>query len=379
MAEKQKTNELYPNFKIDSVPEANIKSIRLENFKAFEDYTFNFSDDNDVKKFICFIGPNGFGKSTLLNAIQLIFSNLNFRTKNSQDAYLSKSIRHANENSNGPSIEDNFKITAIIAYKKEEYEVIIDKTGFIKDHPSEVKELAYRICYLARFDQELSKIQISRSKWKIFKELFESVTGFEIEENKNVNDFFFNTSDPNLKMLMEEYVLAFDVKKPTGTIQHKECSDGEKKVIKTFSTILTLEYTPKIILIDNVEMHVERGRHLKLIESLKRCFPDSQIFTTTHSYYITRGFGTKNCVYDLRIMSANEFIKNEPWRLCIMDEINEALVRLESVNPNGELIIEGKKLLSSCSLEIKDLQLFKLNLEKFLKESLSLFIKSMLP
>jgi hypothetical protein len=211
----------------------------------------------------------------------------------------------------------------------------------------------------------------------VFKELFESVTGFEIEENKDIDNYFSGTLDSNLKMLMKEYVLAFNVKKPTGTIQHKECSDGEKKIIKAFSTILTLEYTPKIILIDNVEMHVERGRHLKLIESLKKCFPDSQIFTTTHSYYISRGFGAKNCVYDLRIISASKFIKEQPWRLGIMDEVNEAIIRLESIDSSHKLIEKGKELLSYCSLEINDLQLFKRNLEKFLKESSSIFLKSM--
>ena len=81
MAERQRKNKLIPDFKIDSVPDVSLKSIRLENFKTFEDYTFSFSDENDIKKFICFIGPNGYGKSTLLSAIQLIFSNLTFLDK----------------------------------------------------------------------------------------------------------------------------------------------------------------------------------------------------------------------------------------------------------------------------------------------------------
>lgn len=379
MAEKQENvpNDLIPNFKIDSVPSIKVKSIRLENFKTFEDYTFDFSDsENKIKNFICLIGPNGYGKSTALNAIQLLFSNLSFRTKESKDAYLVKSVRHIDKDIN---TEGDFKITATLVSDKEEYEVIVNKSGFIKDHPKEIKELAYRICYLAKFDQDLSKFQISRKKWGIFKELFEAVTGFEVEEDSNVSDFFSNSSDSNLKMLMKEYVLAFYVKKPIGIIQHKECSDGEKKIIKAFSTILTLEYTPKIILIDNVEMHVERGRHLKLIESLMRCFPESQIFTTTHSYYISRGFGIKNCVYDLRLINANKIVREQNWRLCIMDEINETLIRIEAINPSHKLIKNGKKLLDSCSLDIKDLQIFKSDLKKFLKESMDLFLKSMLP
>lgn len=315
--------------------------------------------------------------STVLSAIQLLFSNLNFRTKESKDAFLGKSVRHIGKEMDGIYGDSDFEVSAKLVSEKEEYEIVINKSGFVKDHPKEIKELAYRICYLARFDQELSKFQISRDKWGLFKELFESVTGFEIEEDKEVNTFFADSSDSNMKRLMDEYVLAFYVKKPMGIIQHKECSDGEKKIIKAFSTILTLEYTPKIILIDNVEMHVERGRHLKLIDSLKKCFPDSQIFTTTHSYYISRGFGIKDCVYDLRLISANNIIKNEPWRLCIIDEITEALIRVEAIDENNKLVTEGKNLLNSCSLKINDLQKFKKNIEKFLKDCSTLFLKSM--
>ena len=372
-------NKLIPNFKIESVPEVKLKSISLKNFKTFENYSFDFFNEDGIKNFVCLIGPNGYGKSTLLSAIQLLFSNLTFRTKESKDAFLGKAVRHVGKELDGVYGNGDFEISAKLISNNEEYDVIINKSGFVKDHPKEIRELVYRICYLARFDQDLSKFQISRSKWPLFKELFESVTGFEIEEDNDVNTFFADSSDTNMKRLMEEYVLAFYVKKPIGIIQHKECSDGEKKIIKAFSTILTLEYTPRIILIDNVEMHVERGRHLRLIESLKKCFPESQIFTTTHSYYISRGFGIKGCVYDLRLIGANDFIKKEPWRLCIMDEIMEALIRIEAIDEKNKLLSNGKKLLNVCSIRINNLQKFKNDLEKFLKECSTLFLKSMFP
>ena len=81
-----------------------------------------------------------------------------------------------------------------------------------------------------------------------------------------------------LAEMMEQYVLAFSVKKPDETISHTNCSAGERKIIKCFSTLLNKEYKPQIILVDNVEMHVDTGRHLELVRAMKRCFPDSQIF-----------------------------------------------------------------------------------------------------
>jgi len=77
--------------------------------------------------------------------------------------------------------------------------------------------------------------------------------------------------------------------------------------------------------------------------------------------------------------STNKIIRKQPWRLCIMDEINETIIRLEAIDPNLKIIKDGKKLLRLCSFYIKDLQSFRIDLAKFLKESLKIFIKSMLP
>jgi predicted ATP-dependent endonuclease of OLD family len=44
-----------------------IQSIRIENFRIFEDETIYFDD------YTCFVGPNGSGKSTVLNALNVFF------------------------------------------------------------------------------------------------------------------------------------------------------------------------------------------------------------------------------------------------------------------------------------------------------------------
>ncbi len=89
--------------------------------------------------------------------------------------------------------EDDFLLTASLETSLGDYEVEINKTGFVKDHPDKIKDIIGRICYFARFDQELHQFQLNRKSWKLFKDLFEAVTGFKIEEQRGV---FSDSADP---------------------------------------------------------------------------------------------------------------------------------------------------------------------------------------
>lgn len=53
-----------------------ITSLRLENFRAFEDQTITFND------YTCLVGPNGGGKSTILTALNIIFRHMPDSTTN---------------------------------------------------------------------------------------------------------------------------------------------------------------------------------------------------------------------------------------------------------------------------------------------------------
>jgi predicted ATP-binding protein involved in virulence len=354
-----------PNFHVDSLPKLKIKSIAFKDFKVFKDCSFDFTDQEQIKNFICFIGPNGCGKSTILNSISLLFSNLNL-SEDRLTYNLGKAVRHEKYVDNTLTNND-FLITAKLEVidTKYEYEVQINREGFLKDHPGQIKELVSRICYATRFDQELRNFQLERSKWKTFKRLFESVTGFKIKEQTSI----FSEDGISQEATMDKYVLGFLVKKPRETILHRECSDGEKKIIKSFSTLLNLEYMPQIILIDNVEMHVESGRHLKLIKEMKSCYPDSQIFTTTHSYQISRNFSERSQVYDLRTIHAIPIIRSEPWRLCLIDEINDCLVKLEHYGQEfRDCIHGGKCLIDQCNKKIVNKEEFKIDVAQWMAE-----------
>lgn len=363
-----------PDFRLDLVPNIQIRSLNIQNFKAYDDYHMDFTEDGKVKPFVCFIGDNGVGKSTALNALQLIFTRLEgYEASRIRDG-LGKCVRHIDFNQEGVYGDKNFIIEAEISSSLGDYSVKIDKTGFLSDHPKEIKLISYRLCYFAKFDQELHQFQLVRDKWDTFKTLFESVTGYEVNE---MIDVFSSSDDPMQSDMMEKYVLGFTVKKPHETISHKECSNGERKVIKSFSTMLNLEISPKIILIDDIAMHVALGRHLALIDAMRSCYPDSQIFSTTHSYRMTKCLKRRSQIYDLRIIHATPIIVAEPWRLRVIDEIDDALYKIDGMVMSNELSLfyqTGNNLRSACIDEIRDLERFKLNVSNFLKEVSSLYI-----
>ena len=234
-----------------------------------------------------------------------------------------------------------------------------------------IKALAMRLCYYTRFDQELRKFQLDRSKWSLFKELFEAVTGFEIEEEET--EFAVGNS-----RISKEFVFGFFVKKPNETIHYKECSDGERKIMKSFSSLLNLEYIPSVILIDNVEMHVESGRHLPLIKAMKKCFDTSQIVTTTHSYHISRNFSNKHQVYDLRLLNCMEIYRKEPWRLQVFDEIKDSLIKLETFNDTLDLQKDGRDILKQLNYEIEDISDFRSDVKQFMFEVVSCSVEDMI-
>ena len=84
---------------------------------------------------------------------------------------------------------------------------------------------------------------------------------------------FHDTSDTRMRRIQDDYVLGFLVRKPKEVIRQKMCSAGEKKIAKCFSTILNATVQPSIIVVDNVLMHIEVGRHLAVMKSLSKMFP----------------------------------------------------------------------------------------------------------
>ena len=94
--------------------------------------------------------------------------------------------------------------------------------------------------------------------------------------------------------------MSFNVKKPEETINYQQCSAGERKLIKTFSTLLNKSVCPDIILIDNAVMHIEVSRHIAILDAIKKCFDQSQVIVTCHSEPIRRMLSGQKILIDMR-------------------------------------------------------------------------------
>ena len=93
------------------------------------------------------------------------------------------------------------------------------------------------------------------------------------------------------------YCTDFVITKKDHKIHYRRMSAGERKICKSFSQLLNLmhdlnhpetgepkmEGWPRLLLVDNIVMHVYYDRHVEMIECLKDAFPRQQIFSTTHS------------------------------------------------------------------------------------------------
>lgn len=302
-----------------------LKSLRMKNFKCYENYNLNFGDDDDgVFLIFGLFGPNGCGKTTILDAITLSMSSFASYSEKRIDVALSKYIRNYKMLSPSEQSCSDFIVEADFVSDIGDYTVAINRRGYIdgKEHPPQIKESLIRQCYRTRYDEELNLFQLRIDRWELFKELFEAVTGYSVEKVEcPVSPFTLDDDELHNGMaLLDQYVLNMKITKPNEIISDRECSKGEKKTIKNFTTLLNMDDIPSIILIDDVEMHVEIDRHMILLECIEKCFPDSQVIFTTHSPKIINSFD----LLRMQDLTSRSSIANETWRRKLLRLLGKA-------------------------------------------------------
>ena len=301
-----------------------LKTLRLVNFCGYTDHTFQFTKkDGKPYKFICFYGPNGSGKSSILNAISILSSNLSGRNSNviyqSLQKYIQSkdydplmhnfTLKIAKEQSPKMLIEGVFDIGGkeyIVQVNEYGYERndlapeadITDEDDKVHSGPWGSNHLKYRQrnSHFVKSDSDLSmnKFQLHSSQKLKFEKIISTIMRYKIE----VTDPAGFTGDEM------SYCTDAIIHKKDHKIHFKRMSAGEKKICKSFSDILNLAHSlehpssgespmpgwPRILLIDNVEMHVYYDRHVQMVNSLKEVFSKQQIFSTTHSGVLIERF-----------------------------------------------------------------------------------------
>lgn len=105
-----------------------LKSLRLKNFCHYKDHTFHFTkEDGTPYQYVCFFGPNGIGKSTLLEAIGMLTMNTAGRSGFAITSSLRKYVRDEDydptyERTRGFKYSDDFAV----GYKDELSDMLIE-------------------------------------------------------------------------------------------------------------------------------------------------------------------------------------------------------------------------------------------------------------
>jgi predicted ATPase len=289
-----------------------LKKIRLANFGGYEDTTFDFQTvptgpktlsgqiDSLLSNYLgsgivpisMFFGPNGIGKSTVLEAIRFVSNPTVFKGRQqSADVYLRPWVRdteyiplsdHVLEKQKSP-----MRVEAVFTDGERDYDVFLTNTGFEKMELPPRPEGSSSGGYLYYVDADnplnWARFQLIDVHAKRFVELAEAIYGYECDLDGDVKDQLFD-EDGNV-LAEHTYYQDLIVTKGKDKVHYARMSAGEKKIATMIRMLCNPDNTDDkdILLIDNMEMHVYFKRHPKMIEKLREYFPTKQIIATTHS------------------------------------------------------------------------------------------------
>ncbi len=257
-----------------------IKKLELTNYCGGRNPVFDLNRD-----FTGLYGPNGCGKSTTLNAITTIGSNLYYgdpkRTRFQMQPYVRDGC-------------SSFEVKGLFENEGKEYEVLFTEKGLQKSDILKTEFWWPGIVYFAKFDVDTRVFCLPEAKWEKFKNCYEGIFGYPVEPD------FYDMKDPKTRQV-EVIATGFYLHKPQGKVKYERLSAGEKKVAKSLSQIINLpeERLPQIVLVDNLEMHVYYKRHLKMFETVKEMFKGMQIISTSHSTVVVEQYEPKSDLIDV--------------------------------------------------------------------------------
>lgn len=273
-----------------------LKSLKLESYRGHPNTRLAFSD------FACLVGQNGVGKTTVLNAIALLCSSLDFKQiefeggPNEMDMKVTaeQRLRQALAGHIRTGAKD-FMADAVFEHEGKDYSVVLTKDGFAKNEILKSRFWWPGIYFMGRFDSDMVNFQLPHAQWAKFAQSYTAITGFLVEPD------IYEDMDMKDMGLDGKVVCGFWLHKKMGKIYSKEASAGEKKLAKALTQVLNLEEKrqPHIVLVDNIEMHIHHTRHLQAVDEFKKLFAGKQLITTSHSLPIISHYEPKADILDL--------------------------------------------------------------------------------
>lgn len=364
-----------------------IEKLKIKGYKIYRDFEISFN-----KKYSVIIGDNESGKSTILEALNIVLNQTLF---NYESSNFEQYFNYGNKK--------RFQETPIFDNLPEiEIEVFLSGTQKIKDsyfngyHSSENKESISGIKFLYKFNEEF-KDQFSefgfkketdnifiptdyyRATWNTFsgkgyhrrktplktliidnsirvnnlfnsysKQVYNNKLGIESRNRlshslKDSIEGFIKDNERLLKV--GEYSFGIDEKKSyieqlidlqaTG-ISLQNMGKGKESLIKTE---IALENTSQLILIEEPENHLSHINTRKLIEKINGENVDAQVIITTHSPLVVSRMNLTNTIWinDCKAKS----LKDIPTNIAAYFERTDNLDILNFILSNKAVLVEG--------------------------------------
>ncbi len=310
-----------------------IQKITLTNFKGID-----YSELNLQKKCTVFYGINGMGKTTILRAIDLLYSSIiNKIVQNRFKQSIRIELEDIKFGKSSCKISCDFYLADtgetiaydLCMYRKEKKRThnqtalkkltdtfreayIVKDTGmpiFVNYGVNRtVMDIPLRIRNTHLFDKEsaFEKAIESKIDFRTFFEWFRYQEDLEnqirVRENphytdlalKSVKNAVYAMLEDVSNLRIERNPLAMKVDKNEMSLRVDQLSDGEKCTLALFGDLarrLALANPvcdnpllgTGVVLIDEIELHMHPSWQRKILPVLKKCFPNIQFIITTHS------------------------------------------------------------------------------------------------
>lgn len=324
-----------------------IKHLVIENFRAIKYLDLDCTNGANV-----FIGDNGVGKSTVLDAIAILFSWLNARFSSpkgrgrnirkedirngSEYCFLSVETVHKGMDTHWSLFKgiaphhqidrytDLSSLDSLVSYIRESFE---DErylfTFYGVNRNVSAITLNKRIYGLKEGKRDVVRSNFSNTSWKQF---FNWYYERENEENRMKARFNAQYHDESLDAIrdclsevfpdyrnlrIEDRPTRFMIEKDGQQINFERLSDGEKCYITLVLDIArrlsqqndgskSILDGEQLIMIDEVDLHLHPSWQLSVVSNLQRKFPNCQFFVTSHSSLVLSSLGENSQLVVLR-------------------------------------------------------------------------------
>jgi len=277
-----------------------IKTVRLRNFKRFDDLTINLGDN--PKKIIALVGPNGCGKSSIFDAFEEKLKDYKGASQREQDTFFSKfwhsiipekkeekynkneSISIACEGGLNNFNKKSFYIRSAYRFTSKL------KVDSIKAQPDVIDD--YNRPYSSNAIDSRMQSNYERLLSKLLKE-FESgnKTGLEFRNEylEKINKILAKILDVKVSSLGSvgdnNGQLLFE-KGNSKDFPYENLSSGEKEVVDIIIDLVikTPDFNDTVYCIDEPELHLNTAIQRKLLTEIDKLIPENcQLWVATHS------------------------------------------------------------------------------------------------